>query len=91
MAGDEFDQGTLQCSRRCGHHNLPLRGADSFDRIALAGDPADPNCGHHYVEAVYVMRCPACGHRQELVARRTPYATLAEAQRELDAHLLGKG
>ena len=77
--------------RRC-HRDTPrLVRADSFDRIALADDPADPNCGHYYLEAVYVMQCPACGHRQEQVSRRTPYVTLREAQKEMDAHLLGKG
>jgi hypothetical protein len=37
------------------------------------------------------MQCPACGHRQERLHRRTPYATLREAQSQLDAHLFGKG
>ena len=37
------------------------------------------------------MRCPACGHRQEVVAKRTPYATLREAQTEMHAHLPGTG
>ena len=69
----------------------PLGRADAFDRIALADDPADANRGHYYLETVYVLRCPACGHHQESVAQRTPYATLREAQREMDAHLLGKG
>lgn len=77
--------------KRC-HRDTPrLARADSFDRIALADDPADPNCGYYYLEAVYVMQCPACGHRQELVSSRTAYATLREAQTEMDAHLLGKG
>ena len=77
--------------KRCQEDNPALRRIDSFDRIALADDPADPNCGHYYLEAVYVMRCSGCGHRQEQVSKRTPYVTLREAQKEMDAHLLGKG
>ena len=37
------------------------------------------------------MKCSGCGHRQEQVSKRTPYVTLREAQKEMDAHLLGKG
>ena len=37
------------------------------------------------------MQCSGCGHRQEQVIKRTPYVTLREAQKEMDAHLLGKG
>lgn len=77
--------------KRCSGDGGPFRRIDSFDRIALADDPADPNCGHYYLEAVHVMQCPACAHRQELVSKRTPYGTLREAQTEIDAHLLGKG
>jgi hypothetical protein len=77
--------------RRCHPDDPPLLRIDSFDRIALADDPADPNCGHYYLEAVYVMQCSGCGHRQEQVSKRTPYVTLREAQKEMDAHLLGKG
>ena len=77
--------------KRCYQDEQPLRRADSFDRIALADDPADPNCGHYYLEAVCVMQCSGCGHRQEQVSKRTPYVTLREAQKEIDAHLLGKG
>ena len=80
----------LRC-KRCGRDDRPLRRIDSFDRIALADDPSDPNCGHYYLETVYVMQCPACEHRQEWVSQRTPYSTLREAQKEMDAHLLGKG
>jgi hypothetical protein len=64
---------------------------DSFERISLADDPADPNCGHYYLEVVYVMRCPPCGHRQEQVPNRSPFLSLNEAQKELDSHLVGKG
>lgn len=77
--------------KRCRQDKPPLDRVDSFDRIALADDPADPNCGHYYLESVYVMQCPGCGHRQELVSMRMPHATLREAQTEMDAHLLGKG
>lgn len=77
--------------KRCHHENPSLHRIDSFDRIALADDPGDPNCGHYYLEAVYVMQCPGCGHRQEQVSKRMPYVTLGEAQKEMDAHLLGKG
>ena len=83
--------GTSPRCKRCGGEEAPPIRVQSFERITLADDPDDPNCGHYYLEAVYVMRCPACGHRQELVAKRTPYATLREAQTEMDAHLLGKG
>jgi hypothetical protein len=82
--------GNLHC-KRCKRDDLSFRRIDSFDRIALADDPADPNCGHYYLEAVYVMQCSGCGHRQEQVSKRTPYVTLREAQKEMDAHLLGKG
>ena len=80
----------LRC-KRCHGDDQPLRRIDSFDRIALADDPADSNCGHYYLEAVYVMQCPACAHCQEHVSKRTAYQTLREAQTEMDAHLLGKG
>jgi hypothetical protein len=85
------DQSQEPRCKRCHREASRLARADSFDRISLADDPADPNCGHYYLEAVYVMQCPACGHRQELVNSRTAYATLREAQTEMDAHLLGKG
>ncbi len=77
--------------RRCHRDDGQLRRADFFERIALADDPADPNCGHYYLEAVFVMQCPGCGHRQEQLNKRTPYATLREAEKQMDAHLLGKG
>jgi hypothetical protein len=64
---------------------------DSFERITLADDPADPNCGHYQIDLVYVMRCPACSHRQENVVKRSPLLTLAEAQKELESHIIGKG
>jgi hypothetical protein len=64
---------------------------DAFERIRLADDPADPNCGHFYVEIVRVLECPACRHRQEHSHRATPYLTLREAQKELDSLELGKG
>ncbi len=77
--------------KRCSRKDRPPRRVDSFDRIALADDPADPNCGHFNLETVYVMQCPECDHRQEWVSKRTPHMTLGEAQKEMDAHLLGKG
>ncbi len=77
--------------KRCGRDDRAPRRIDSFDRITLADDPADPNCGHFYLETVYVMQCPDCDHRQEWVSKRTPYVSLREAQKEMDAHLLGKG
>jgi hypothetical protein len=77
--------------KRCSRDDHPLHRIDSFDRITLADDPADPNCGHYYLEAVYIMQCHRCGHRQEQVCKRTPHVTLREAQTEMDAHLLGKG
>ena len=85
------EQPNRLCCKRCQRDDPPLGRTESFDRIALADDPADPNCGHFYLETVYVMRCPGCGYRQEHVSRRTPYATLREAQTEMDAYLLGKG
>ena len=77
--------------KRCSREDRSPRRVDSFDRIALADDPADSNCGHFYLETVYVLQCPHCDHRQERVSKRTPYSTLREAQKEMDAHLLGKG
>ncbi len=76
---------------KCRRDAQPFRYVDVIDRIRLADDPGDPNCGHFYLETVYLMQCPACGHRQEYLHRCTPYATLREAQSQLDAHLLGKG
>lgn len=64
---------------------------DSFERISLADDPADPNCGHYYIEMVHVMRCAAWRHRQEEVVKRSPFASLKEAQKELDSYIIGKG
>ncbi len=80
----------LRC-KRCSRGDHSLQRIDSFDRITLADDPADPNCGYFYLETVYVMQCPECDHRQEWVNKRTPHMTLGEAQKEMDAHLLGKG
>jgi hypothetical protein len=68
-----------------------FRYLEFLERIRLADDPADPNCGHFYLEAICIMECPACSHRQEYLSKRTPYQTLREAQSQLDAHLLGKG
>ena len=76
--------------RRCGVAEQFLR-IDSFERISLADDPADPNCGHYYIDMVQVMRCSACGHRQEGVEKRSPFSGLREAEKELDSHLIGKG
>ncbi len=64
---------------------------EAFDRLRLTDDPRDPNAGHVCLETVYILRCPRCGHRQEHLHQRTPYATLRQAQREMEAHLLGKG
>lgn len=83
-------QARLLCLK-CRRDKQPFRHVDVIDRIRLADDPADPNCGHFYLETVHIMQCPACGHRQENLDKRTPYATLREAQSQLDAHLLGKG
>lgn len=85
-----------ECSDRpacmmCRRDDRPFPRVDSFDRLRLADDPADLNCGHIYLETVYILQCPTCGHRQEQVHQRTPYPTLRQAQSELDAHLLGKG
>ena len=78
--------------RRCGNGAAgQFHRVDSFERISLADDPADPNCGHYYIDMVHVMRCAACSHRQEEMDRRSPYPTLKEAQREMESHLLGKG
>lgn len=76
---------------KCRRDGQPFRYVDVIDRIRLADDPADPNCGHFCLETVHVMQCPACGHRQEHLHKRTPYPTHREAQSQLDAHLLGKG
>lgn len=78
--------------RRCGTGAAEqFRRVDSFERISLADDPADPNCGHYYIDLIHVMRCSACGHRQEDAAKRSPFPTLKEAQKELDSHIIGKG
>ncbi len=78
--------------RRCGNAVAEqFQRVDSFERISLADDPADPNCGHYYIDMVYVMRCAACGHRQEKVEKRSPFPTLKEAEKELDSHIIGKG
>ncbi len=78
--------------KRCGNGAAErFQRVDSFERIALADDPADPNSGHYYIDMVYVMRCAACGHRQERVEKRSPFASLREAQKELDSPMIGKG
>ena len=78
--------------KRCGNGAVgQLDRIDSFERISLADDPGDPNCGHYYIELVYVMRCGACGHRQEQVEKQSPFATLREAEKELEGHITGKG
>jgi len=69
----------------------PFRYVDLIERIRLVDDPANRSVGHFYLETVHIMLCPACGHRQEHLHKRTPYAALREAQSQLDAHLLGKG
>ena len=78
--------------KRCGNEAAEqFQRVDSFERIALADDPADPNCGHYYIDMVHVMRCSACGHRQEQVEKRSPFPSLKEAQKELDSYIIGKG
>lgn len=78
--------------RRCGNGVTErFHRVDSFERIALADDPADANCGHYYIDMVHVMRCSACGHLQEKVEKRSPFPSLKEAERELESHILGKG
>ncbi len=78
--------------RRCGNGAAgQFQRVDSFERISLADDPADPNCGHYYIDMVQVMRCAACAHRQEKVEKRSPFSSLKEAQKELDSHIIGKG
>ncbi len=85
------ERAPLISCRKCRQQGQPFRYLDVIDRIRLADDPADLNCGHFYLETVHVMQCPACGHAQEHLQVRTPYASLREAQSQLDAHLLGKG
>lgn len=78
--------------KRCGSTDADrFQRVDSFERIVLADDPADPNCGHYYVEVVHVMHCTACDHRQEAIATRWPFKTLREAETERDSHIIGKG
>ena len=76
---------------KCRRNSQRFRFVDLLERARLADDPTDPNVGHYYLETIHIMQCPACGHRQEHLHKRTPYATLREAQSQLDAHLLGKG
>ena len=90
-AGGVVQEEAVIC-RRCGNGvAAQFQRVDSFERISLADDPADPNCGHYYIDLVYVMRCTACGHRQEKMEKRSPFQTLREAEKELDGHILGKG
>ena len=84
------DRDDLRCVK-CWEGNQPFRYVDVFERIRLADDPADPNIGHFYLETIHIMQCRSCGRLQEHLHQRTPYATLREAQSQLDAHLLGKG
>lgn len=84
------DRNGLRCLK-CQQDGQPFRYLDLIERARLADDPADPNVGHFYLETIHIMQCPACGHRQERLHKRTPYATLREAHSQLDAHLLGKG
>ena len=78
--------------KRCGNGGAArFQRIDSSERIPLADDPADANCGHYYIDLVYVMRCASCGHRQEEVVKQSPFAGLREAQKELDSHIIGKG
>ena len=78
--------------KRCGKNGTEhFSRVESFARIALADDPADPNWGHYYVESVYVMRSNVCDHRQESIVTRWPFKTLREAKTELDSHIIGKG
>lgn len=78
--------------RRCGSGAMAqFHRVESFERISLADDPADANCGHYYIDLVHVVRCSACSHRQEKVVKRSPFPTLKETERELESHILGKG
>jgi hypothetical protein len=77
--------------RKCGQRARGFQRVETFDRLRLADDLRDPNCGHVYLETVYILGCLTCGYRQEHLHQRTPYPTLREAQREMEAHLLGKG
>ena len=78
--------------KRCGNEAAEqFHRVDSFERISLADDPADPNLGHYYIDMVHVMRCAGCGHRGEQVLKRSPFPSLREAQKELDSHIIGKG
>ncbi len=86
-----LDEPESSVCRKCGQGAIALRYTEAFDRLRLADDPRDPNAGHVYLETVYILRCVSCGHRQESLHQRTPYLTLREAQREMEAHLLGKG
>jgi len=82
-------EGFVVC-RRCGVVEQ-FRRIESFERRSLADDPADPNCGHYYIDMVHVMRCTACGHRQERLEKRSPFPGLREAEKELESHIIGKG
>ncbi len=76
---------------KCRRAGQPFQYVDVLERLRLADDPGDPNCGHVYLETLHIVQCSVCGHRQEHLSKRTPYPTLREAQSQLDAHLLGKG
>ncbi|MBI2455817.1 MAG: hypothetical protein HYV46_06750, partial [candidate division NC10 bacterium] len=45
---------------KCRRDGQPFRYADLIERVRLADDPADPNCGHFYLETVHILQCPAC-------------------------------
>jgi hypothetical protein len=78
--------------KRCGNGAVEqFHRVESFERISLADDPADPNCGHYYIDVVHVERCPGCSHLQEHVVKRSPFPTLRETEKELESHVLGKG
>jgi hypothetical protein len=77
--------------KQCGNGGAgQFHRVDSFERMSLADDPADPNCGHYYIDVVYVMRC-SCSHRQEQTVKRSPFPSLKEAEKELESHIVGKG
>jgi hypothetical protein len=87
----QFEDDGMVC-KRCENGAVgQFQRVDSFERISLADDPADPNCGHYYIDLVSVARCRACGHRQEDVVKRSPFLTLAETCKELESHIIGKG
>jgi len=81
---------TFHC-QRCSNAGGRVRFIRDFERVMHVTTPGDPNYGLWSLDTVYIVECQACGLEQEHLQRRWPFATRAEAERELEAWELGKG